>query len=63
MYERNFDRGDTCLPFTLTLIFMVLKLFHVIHWSWVWVFSPLWISFAITFVLLFFAWFVEMMQQ
>lgn len=31
----------------LTIAFIVLKLTHVINWSWVWVLSPLWISFAI----------------
>lgn len=28
----------------LTLIFIVLKLTHVINWSWWWVLSPIWIS-------------------
>jgi hypothetical protein len=28
----------------LTLVFVVLKLTHVIDWSWVWVLAPLWIS-------------------
>lgn len=28
----------------LTIIFVVLKLTHVIDWSWWWIFSPLWIS-------------------
>ena len=28
----------------LTLIFMVLRLTGAITWSWVWVFSPLWIA-------------------
>ena len=28
----------------LTIAFIVLKLTHVITWSWVWVLSPLWIS-------------------
>ena len=31
----------------LLLIFIVLKLIGTIDWSWVWVLSPLWISFAI----------------
>ena len=34
----------------LTLIFVVLKLTHVIGWSWWWVLSPLWISAAIAVV-------------
>lgn len=28
----------------LTIAFIVLKLCHVIKWSWVWVLAPLWIS-------------------
>lgn len=29
----------------LTVVFIVLKLTDVIAWSWLWVLSPLWISF------------------
>ena len=36
----------------LTVAFVVLKLCHVIDWSWWWVFSPLWISVALVLVLL-----------
>lgn len=35
----------------LTIVFIVLKLTHVIEWSWVWVLSPLWISFLLSVVL------------
>ena len=28
----------------LTIAFIVLKLCKIIHWSWVWVLSPLWIG-------------------
>ena len=31
----------------LTILFIGLKLAHVINWSWWWVLSPLWISFLI----------------
>ena len=31
----------------LTIVFIVLKLCHVINWSWVWVLSPLWIGWAL----------------
>ncbi len=27
----------------LTIVFITLKLCHVIDWSWLWVLSPLWI--------------------
>jgi uncharacterized membrane protein YtjA (UPF0391 family) len=32
----------------LTIVFLVLKLTHVINWGWWWIFSPLWISAAFT---------------
>lgn len=35
----------------LTIIFVVLKLVGVIDWAWVWVLSPIWISFIIFLVL------------
>ena len=38
----------------LTIAFIVLKLCKVIHWSWIWVFSPIWIPMVI-FVLVFMA--------
>jgi hypothetical protein len=31
----------------LTIVFIVLKLLGKITWSWIWVLSPLWISFAL----------------
>jgi hypothetical protein len=36
----------------LTIAFIVLKLCHVIDWSWVWVLSPIWISFLLVIALL-----------
>lgn len=44
----------------LTIVFIVLKLVGVISWSWVWVLSPLWISFLlILFVVIIVAIFAE----
>ena len=31
----------------MTIVFIVLKLTHVISWSWVWVLAPTWIPLAI----------------
>ena len=31
----------------LTIIFIILKLIGTIHWSWLWVTSPLWIPYAL----------------
>lgn len=36
----------------LTIVFIVLKLTKVIDWSWWWVLSPAWISFAIGMLIL-----------
>lgn len=34
----------------LTVLFITLKLTHVIAWSWLWVLSPVWISGCIAIV-------------
>ena len=34
--------------FRLTVVFVVLKLFGAITWSWWWIISPLWIPVVIT---------------
>ena len=44
--------GGIGLSGLLFIVFLVLKLTHVIDWSWWWVTSPLWIGFALTLVLL-----------
>lgn len=31
----------------LQIVFIILKLCHVINWSWVWIFAPTWINFLI----------------
>lgn len=36
----------------LTILFIALKLLGIISWSWLWVLSPIWISFAIGIVFL-----------
>lgn len=36
----------------LTLLFITLKFLKIIVWSWWWVLSPLWISFAIFSIIL-----------
>ena len=35
----------------LSIAFIILKLTHVIEWSWLWVLAPLWISFTLAVVL------------
>ena len=41
-------------PGVLTLVFIVLKLTHVIAWSWLWVLSPLWIHAILTVLIVLF---------
>jgi hypothetical protein len=42
------------LSFTgaLTILFIGLKLCHVINWSWWWVLSPIWISLSLVLFIL-----------
>lgn len=35
----------------LTIVFIILKLTHVIDWKWIWVLSPIWISFLLIIVI------------
>ena len=35
----------------LTIVFIALKLCGVISWSWLWVLSPLWISFSLVVII------------
>ena len=39
--------GIICL---LTIVFVILKLCRILTWSWLWIFSPLWLSVALLFV-------------
>lgn len=56
----NTQSGGIGFAGLLTIVFIALKLTHVIAWSWWWVLSPLWIVipilvgfFIIAFVVLF----------
>lgn len=37
---------------SLTILFVILKVLNLITWSWLWVFSPIWIPAAIGLVIL-----------
>lgn len=49
MAQSSSSSSSSGVGFTglLTIAFIVLKLCHVIKWSWLWVLSPLWISLAV----------------
>lgn len=44
--KRNLNIGSV-----IQIVFIILKLTNLIHWSWVWVLSPLWISAIMTLIL------------
>lgn len=49
----NSNRGGSIgLPGATFLVFLVLKLTHVIDWSWWWVTAPLWGTAVIVLLLL-----------
>ena len=53
MENKNKNITIQGLGSTLLLItFIVLKLCHVIEWSWFWVLSPLWIPFALSIIII-----------
>ena len=47
MEIKKYGAGGTTL---LQIAFIVLKLTHVIEWSWLWVLAPLWITAIIAFI-------------
>ena len=49
----NFDLSVGTI---LTITFIVLKLIGFIKWSWIWVFSPLWISVILGLIILLIFW-------
>lgn len=44
--------GGTGFVGLLQILFIALKLCGVIHWSWVWVLAPLWISFSLVIIII-----------
>lgn len=47
--KMNNENSKNGIGFTglLQIAFIVLKLCNIIHWSWIWVLSPTWISIII----------------
>ena len=46
--NRNYGLGFLDI---LTIIFITLKLLGIIHWSWIWVLSPMWGGFALVLII------------
>lgn len=41
------ESNGVSLSSVLLIVFVILKLCDVIEWSWLWVFSPMWISISL----------------
>ncbi len=54
--KNNTIHCGTSLSTLRTVAFIVLKLCNVIDWAWFWVLAPLWIPFAIVFVIIIAIW-------
>jgi len=54
MSSSSSSSGGISFTGALTVLFIGLKLTHVINWSWWWVLSPIWISslFVLTIILI-----------
>ena len=48
----NISTGGVSFSGLLTILFVGLKLTHVINWSWWWVLSPLWIEAALLIIVI-----------
>jgi hypothetical protein len=52
MEQENKKSTGISLSVIVFLVFFVLKMTSYINWSWLWVLSPLWIPFALVFVVI-----------
>ena len=63
MDKKNSGGGGIGFVGLLTIVFITLKLTHVIAWSWWWVLSPLWISVAVVALIGIIAVFVALLRR
>lgn len=63
MDKKNSGGGGISFVGLLTIVFIALKLTHVIAWSWWWVLSPLWISVAVVALIGIIAVFVALLRK
>jgi hypothetical protein len=52
MSNKNINYNGIGFCELLTIVFIVLKLIGYISWSWIWILSPLWISWLVTILLI-----------
>lgn len=63
MDKKNSGGGGIGFVGLLTIVFITLKLTHVIAWSWWWGLSPLWISVAVVALIGIIAVFVALLRK
>ena len=52
MSSNNSSSGGIGITGALQIVFITLKLCHVIEWSWFWVLSPIWISILLSIIVI-----------
>ena len=60
--SRVSDGGGVGILSILLIVFLVLKLTGNITWAWIWVLSPLWISFLLAVIIIGIGWVAFMMK-
>jgi hypothetical protein len=65
MEEKNVQtsKGSIGLSTILTLIFVVLKLTHVIDWKWVWVLFPIILSYGFAIFIIIFTFLMVLLSD
>lgn len=63
MSKENVSGGGTGFTGLLTIVFIVLKLTHMIDWSWWWVLSPIWILVALILLILLVAFLIGVISE
>ncbi len=62
--EKNTNYSLTIgFPELLTLVFIVLKLCHVITWSWLWVLAPMWIGLGLAATMFIIAFLIKVFHE
>lgn len=47
------NKAEISFTTLIFIVFLILKLTHVIDWSWWWITCPLWLPFLLAFIILF----------
>lgn len=64
MSSSNSSSSSIGFPGLLTLTFIVLKLTHVINWSWFWVLFPSILSILVFIIVMFvYSWFLDQFRK